>query len=175
MPTALNKADVKGKAVCLETCTHGLEGGSCRLTLILGMLWLSTLPYEYGDYATESDLVGNGITFDSNILQDDDLAPGQLRMLEVDNRFVLPVNKHIRLLTCAGDVIHSFAVPSLGVKMDAIPGRLNQTMLFIKRQGVFYGQCSELCGNSHGMMPIAVEAVQEQDYIDWVNAKLQEA
>lgn len=131
--------------------------------------------YEYGDYATESDLVGNGITFDSNILQDDDLEPGQLRMLEVDNRLVLPVNKHIRLLTCAGDVIHSFAVPSLGVKLDAIPGRLNQTMMFIKRQGVFYGQCSELCGTSHGMMPISVEAVQEQDYVDWVNAKLQEA
>ena len=80
---------------------------------------------------------------------DNNLAPGQLRMLEVDNRLVLPVNKHIRLLTCAGDVIHSFAVPSLGVKLDAIPGRLNQTMVFIKRQGVFYGQCSELCGNSH--------------------------
>lgn len=131
--------------------------------------------YEYGDYATESDLVGNGITFDSNILQDDDLEPGMLRMLEVDNRLVLPVNKHIRLLTCAGDVIHSFAVPSLGIKLDAIPGRLNQTMTFIKRQGVFYGQCSELCGSSHGMMPIVVEAVQEQDYVDWVNAKLQEA
>ena len=144
-------------------------------TLILSMQWWSTQRYEYGDYATESDLVGNGITFDSNILQDDDLTPGQLRMLEVDNRLVLPVNKHIRLLTCAGDVIHSFAVPSLGVKLDAIPGRLNQTMVFIKRQGVFYGQCSELCGNSHGMMPIAVEAVQEQDYIDWVNAKLLEA
>lgn len=130
--------------------------------------------YEYGDYAGESDLVGNGITFDSNILQDDDLVQGQLRMLDVDNRLVLPVNKHIRLLTSAGDVIHSFAVPSLGVKLDAIPGRLNQTMLFIKRQGVFYGQCSELCGASHSMMPIALEAVQEQDYIDWVNAKLQD-
>lgn len=129
--------------------------------------------YEYGDYAQSSDLV-NGITFDSNILQDDDLENGQLRMLEVDNRLVLPVNKHIRLLTCAGDVIHSFAVPSLGIKMDAIPGRLNQTMMFIKRQGVFYGQCSELCGNSHAMMPIAVEAVQEQDYVDWINAKLEE-
>lgn len=130
--------------------------------------------YEYGDYASDSDLVGNGITFDSNILQDDDLAPGQLRMLDVDNRLVLPVNKHIRLLTSAGDVIHSFAVPSLGVKLDAIPGRLNQTMMFIKRQGVFYGQCSELCGASHSMMPIALEAVREQDYTDWVNAKLNE-
>lgn len=121
------------------------------LSLIRG--WLSTLPYEYGDYETsESNLVGNGITFDSNLLQDDDLEQGQLRLLDVDNRLVLPVNKHIRLLTCAGDVMHSFAVPSLAIKLDAIPGRLNQTMLFIKRQGVFYGQCSELCGSSHGMM-----------------------
>ena len=145
----------------------------CLTVKAIGRQWYWS--YEYGDYASESDLAGNGITFDSNILQDDDLEPGQLRMLEVDNRLVLPVNKHIRLLTSAGDVIHSFAVPSLGVKLDAIPGRLNQTMMFIKRQGVFYGQCSELCGNSHGMMPIAVEAVQEQDYVDWVNAKLQEA
>lgn len=137
--------------------------------------WRSTLPYEYGDYASESDLVGNGLTFDSNLLQDDDLEPGQLRMLDVDNRLVLPVNKHIRLLTSAGDVIHSFAVPSLGLKLDAIPGRLNQTMIFIKRQGVFYGQCSELCGASHSMMPIALEAVQDQDYVLWVNAKLEDA
>ena len=131
--------------------------------------------YEYGDYeTTQSNLVGNGITFDSNLLQDDDLEQGQLRLLDVDNRLVLPVNRHIRLLTSAGDVIHSFAIPSLGIKLDAIPGRLNQTMLFIKRQGVFYGQCSELCGSSHGMMPIALEAIQEQDYINWINAKLQE-
>nr|YP_010003113.1 cytochrome c oxidase subunit 2 [Ulva sp. TM708]AZP40145.1 cytochrome c oxidase subunit 2 [Ulva sp. TM708] len=130
--------------------------------------------YEYGDYEVHDGLVTNGITFDSNVLQDDDLEQGQLRLLDVDNRLVLPVNKHIRLLTSGGDVIHSFAVPSLGVKLDAIPGRLNQTMLFIKRQGVFYGQCSELCGSSHGMMPIALEAVREQDYVDWVNIKLQE-
>lgn len=130
--------------------------------------------YEYGDYATQSDLVSNGITFDSNLLQDDDLEQGQLRLLEVDSRLVVPVNKHIRVLTSSSDVIHSFAIPSLGVKLDAIPGRLNQTLIFIKRQGVFYGQCSELCGANHSMMPIAVEAVNELDYIDWVNSKLQE-
>jgi len=129
--------------------------------------------YEYGDYeSTAGTLVENTLAFDSNLLPDDELEQGQLRLLEVDNRVVLPVNKHIRLLTSAGDVIHSFAVPSLGVKLDAIPGRLNQTMILIKRQGVFYGQCSELCGTGHSMMPIAVEAVQEQDYVDWVNAKL---
>lgn len=139
------------------------------------MGWRSTQPYEYGDYVTDvpnSSLPTDGITFDSNLLQEDDLEQGQFRLLEVDNRLVVPVNKYIRLLTSAGDVIHSFAVPSLGIKLDAIPGRLNQTMLLIKRQGVFYGQCSELCGASHSMMPIAIEAVQEQDYIDWVNAKI---
>jgi heme/copper-type cytochrome/quinol oxidase subunit 2 len=72
----------------------------------------------------------------------------------VDNRLVLPVQSHIRLLTSSADVIHSFAVPSLGIKLDAIPGRLNQVTLFIKRQGVFYGQCSELCGSNHGFMPL---------------------
>jgi len=132
--------------------------------------------YEYGDYeSNQGELLSNSLTFDSNMLQDDDLEQGQLRLLDVDNRCVLPVNKHIRLLTSAGDVIHSFAVPSLGVKLDAIPGRLNQTMMFIKRQGVFYGQCSELCGTSHSMMPIAVEAVEEKDYVLWVNAKLNDA
>jgi cytochrome c oxidase subunit 2 len=138
----------------------------------VGRQWYWT--YEYGDYESAGDtLVSNTLTFDSNLLPDDELEQGQLRLLDVDNRMVLPVNKHIRLLTSAGDVIHSFAVPSLAVKLDAIPGRLNQTMMFIKRQGVFYGQCSELCGTGHSMMPIAVEAVQEQDYVDWVNAKLE--
>lgn len=145
----------------------------CLTLKAIGRQWYWS--YEYGDYETNSgELVSNSLTFDSNMLMDDDLEPGMLRLLDVDNRLVLPVNKHIRLLTSAGDVIHSFAVPSLGVKCDAIPGRLNQTMMFIKRQGVFYGQCSELCGTSHSMMPIAVEAVQEQDYVDWVNAKLSE-
>jgi heme/copper-type cytochrome/quinol oxidase subunit 2 len=78
------------------------------------------------------------------------------------------------ILAIARSKPYSFAVPSLGIKLDCIPGRLNQTMMFIKRQGVFYGQCSELCGTGHSMMPIVVEAVQEQDYIDWINAKLLE-
>lgn len=152
---------------------HARFGGRPLLLNSSSMQWRSTLPYEYGDYVTESDsstVKGDGITFDSNLLQEDDLEQGQFRLLEVDNRLVLPVNKYIRLLTSAADVIHSFAVPSLGIKLDAIPGRLNQTMLFIKRQGIFYGQCSELCGANHSMMPIAIEVVQEQDYIDWINA-----
>jgi len=83
---------------------------------VIGRQWYWS--YEYGDYALEDNLIGQGIAFDSNILQDDDLELGQLRLLEVDNRLILPVNKHIRLLTSAGDVIHSFAVSSLGLKLD---------------------------------------------------------
>jgi cytochrome c oxidase subunit 2 len=134
--------------------------------------------YQYNDYeiinnATRGFDHIDGVNFDSNLLQEEDLEIGQLRLLEVDNRLVLPVNKHIRLLTSAGDVIHSFAVPSLGIKLDAIPGRLNQTMLLIKRQGTYYGQCSELCGASHSMMPITIEAVEDEDYVDWINARLE--
>ena len=91
----------------------------------------------------------------------------------MDNRVVLPVQTHIRVVITAADVLHSWAVPSLGVKCDAIPGRLNQVSLFIKREGVFYGQCSELCGVNHGFMPIVVESVPVDDYIQWVTNKIE--
>jgi len=94
-----------------------------------------------------------------------------LRLLEVDNRLVLPILTHIRVLVTSVDVIHSWSVPSLGVKLDAIPGRLNQTDLYIKRVGVFYGQCSELCGVNHAFMPIVVQSVEYSDFIDWVSQK----
>ena len=96
---------------------------------------------------------------------EDELGLGHLRLLEVDNRVVLPVNTHIRVLVTADDVLHSFAVPSLGIKMDACIGRLNQTSLFILREGVFYGQCSEICGVGHANMPVAVEAVGIDKYV----------
>jgi heme/copper-type cytochrome/quinol oxidase subunit 2 len=99
----------------------------------------------------------------------DELEPGQLRLLEVDNRVVLPTNTHIRVLVTAADVIHCWAVPSLGVKVDCLPGRLNQAGLFIQREGVFYGQCSEICGVNHGFMPIVVEAVSLDKYIEWIS------
>ena len=108
------------------------------------------------------------------MIPDDDLELGQLRLLEVDNRVVVPVNTHIRVIITAADVIHSWAVPSLGVKCDSVPGRLNQIPLFIKREGVFYGQCSELCGANHAFMPIVVEAVSLENYISWVSNKLEE-
>lgn len=128
--------------------------------------------YEYSDYNNSDE---PAVAFDSYMIPDDDLVPGQLRLLEVDNRVVFPVNTHIRVIITGADVLHSWAVPSLGVKCDAIPGRLNQVSLFIKRQGVFYGQCSELCGANHAFMPIVVEAVSLDNYINWISNKLAEA
>jgi cytochrome c oxidase subunit 2 len=127
--------------------------------------------YEYSDYNQSDE---PAIAFDSYMIPEDELELGQFRLLEVDNRVVLPVNTHIRVIITAADVLHSWAVPSLGIKCDAVPGRLNQTPLFIKREGVFYGQCSELCGANHAFIPILVEAVSLENYINWVSNKLEE-
>ena len=127
--------------------------------------------YEYSDYINEE---GDFIEFDSYMIPEEDLEIGQIRLLEVDNRIVVPVNTHIRIIISAADVLHSWAIPSLGVKCDAIPGRLNQTSLFIKREGVYYGQCSEICGINHGFMPIVIEAVSLKNYITWIANKLTE-
>lgn len=126
--------------------------------------------YEYSDYNTSDE---DSISFDSYMIQEDDLELGQLRLLEVDNRVILPVNTHIRVLITSTDVIHNWAIPSLGIKCDAYPGRLNQVNTFIKREGIFHGQCSELCGVNHGFMPIVVEAVSLKDYVSWVSAQLE--
>lgn len=115
-----------------------------------------------------SDIEGLDVSFDSYTKSDDDLLPGELRLLDVDNRVLLPIKTPIRLLITAEDVLHSFAVPSLGVKMDAIPGRLNHTPLYILRPGVYYGQCSELCGTAHYNMSIVIEGVSQSDYINWL-------
>ena len=125
------------------------------------------MAYEYSDY---NALVSEGLNFDSYMIQEDDLELGQLRLLEVDNRVVVPTKTHIRILITSADVIHAWAIPSLGVKADAMPGRLNQAQMFIKREGVFHGQCSELCGVNHGFMPIVVEGVSFKDYISWVTS-----
>jgi len=106
--------------------------------------------------------------FDSLLVQDKDLKPGQLRLLTVDNEMVVPVNKIVKVLTTGADVIHSWAVPSFGVKIDAIPGRVNETWFKAERIGTYYGQCSELCGRDHAFMPIVVHVVSEQDYTAWV-------
>ena len=95
----------------------------------------------------------------------EDLEEGNLRLLEVDQRFLLPIQTHIQVCVTAADVLHCWAVPSLGVKIDACPGRLNHTNLFIKREGIFYGQCSEICGVNHGFMPIVVEGVSIYNFL----------
>jgi cytochrome c oxidase subunit 2 len=123
--------------------------------------------YEYSDFESQ---IGT-LNFDSYMIAQDELNIGDLRLLEVDNRVVLPVNTHIRILVTAADVLHSWAVPSLGIKVDACVGRLNETSLFVLRQGVFYGQCSEICGVGHGNMPIVVEAVTIDDYVNWLSTK----
>ncbi|MCB4769025.1 cytochrome c oxidase subunit II [Ancylobacter sp. Lp-2] len=116
--------------------------------------------YEYPD---------NGpFGFDSMIVQDADLQPGQPRLLAVDNEVVVPVGKNVRIQVTSADVIHSFAVPSFGVKIDALPGRLNESWFQATKEGVYYGQCSELCGKDHAFMPLAVRVVSEADFAAWV-------
>ena len=120
--------------------------------------------YEYSDYKLDYDT----IEFDSYMIPTSELEYEQLRLLEVDNKVILPIQTHIRLIITATDVLHSWAVPSLGVKTDAVPGRLNQASLFINRYGTFYGQCSEICGVNHGFMPIVVKGVSVSEYINWI-------
>jgi len=132
----------------------------------IGNQWFWT--YEYSDSVNDT---GETIEFDSYMIPDTELKPGQLRLLEVDNRVILPVDTHIRFIITARDVIHSFAVPSLGLKLDALPGRLNQTSVIINREGVFYGMCSELCGILHFAMPIVIEAVSLESYLLWLSSK----
>jgi cytochrome c oxidase subunit 2 len=119
--------------------------------------------YEYPDHG--------GINFLANLVKDADLKAGQPRLLATDNPVVLPVDTNIRILTAASDVIHSWAVPAFGVKMDAVPGRLNETWVRITQEGTFYGQCSELCGLNHGFMPIEVHAVSKAKFAEWVRAQ----
>ena len=106
--------------------------------------------------------------FDSLLVQDKDLKQGQPRLLTADNAMVVPVNKVVRVQTTGADVIHSWAVPSFGVKIDAIPGRLNETWFKAERTGTYYGQCSQLCGRDHAFMPIEVHVVSDQEYAAWL-------
>ena len=136
----------------------------------IGHQWYWSYEYsDYVDYNEKDDL--NTVSFDSYMLADEALEIGQFRLLEVDNQVVLPTYTHIRVLVTANDVLHSWAVPSLGLKVDAVPGRLNQLSVYINREGVFYGQCSELCGVNHGFMPIAVKATSLDNYINWIENK----
>ena len=106
--------------------------------------------------------------FDSLMLKAGELKQDQPRLLAVDNEMVVPVNKNVHVITTGADVIHAFAVPPFGIKIDAIPGRINETWFKATREGVYYGQCSELCGKDHAFMPIAVRVVSEQAFAAWV-------
>lgn len=127
--------------------------------------WSYEIPHDktFGLYA---------IQYDSYMIPTDELQPGFLRLLEVDNRLVLPVKLNIRLLISSADVLHSWAVPSFGIKLDACPGRLNQATLFIKRTGIYFGQCSEICGINHAFMPIVVTAVPQITFRLWLDLNL---
>ena len=136
---------------------------------VVGHQWYWT--YEYSDYAMDNE---TSIVYDSYMVAEDDLEAGDLRLLEVDNRVVLPVDSHIRVLITSADVLHCWAVPSLGIKCDAVPGRLNQIAVYMDRLGLFYGQCSEICGMNHGFMPIAVESVKMPQYVEWLQVKMED-
>lgn len=117
--------------------------------------------YEYSDFLN--------IEFDSYIIPTNELNLNGFRLLDVDNRIVIPINSQIRILVTAADVLHSWTVPALGVKVDATPGRLNQTNFLINRPGLFYGQCSEICGANHRFIPIVIESVPSNYFINWIS------
>nr|ABA25885.1 cytochrome c oxidase subunit II [Brachythemis contaminata]QDA21722.1 cytochrome c oxidase subunit 2 [Deielia phaon] len=116
--------------------------------------------YEYSDF--------KHIEFDSYMIPYNEMDPNGFRLLEVDNRTTLPMETQVRMLITAADVLHSWTVPTLGVKVDATPGRLNQTSFFISRPGLFFGQCSEICGTNHSFMPIMIESVNIKSFIQWI-------
>ncbi len=131
--------------------------------LVEGHQWYWS--YQYPDHLNEDN---EFIEFDSYLIPESDLEDGALRMLEVDNRVILPELTHVRFIVTAADVIHSFAVPALAIKCDAYPGRLNQVSVLINRIGTFYGQCSEICGVLHSSMPIAIESVSLEKFLTWL-------
>ena len=121
--------------------------------------------YQYPDFLNNDD---EELEFDSYLVPESDLEEGGLRMLEVDNRVIVPESTNIRFIVTSGDVIHSYACPSLGIKCDAYPGRLNQFSTYVNREGVFYGQCSEICGILHSSMPIVIESVSLNKFLSWL-------
>jgi heme/copper-type cytochrome/quinol oxidase subunit 2 len=144
----------------------------------IGYQWFWTYEYaqvfDYIEYNYFTDIYDYNYKFyrtsriyESVMLTDAELPFGTHRLLEVDKRMILPMQTHIRILVTSVDVIHSWAVPSFGIKIDAVPGRLSQVSLYVKRQGVFYGQCSELCGVNHGFMPIVVKVVPYDNFLMW--------
>jgi cytochrome c oxidase subunit 2 len=136
---------------------------------VIGHQWYWS--YEFSDYRNIDYNTTAGNNFDSYMVSTNELKEGAFRLLEVDNDVKLPIQSHIRLLVTASDVIHSWAIPSFGLKVDACPGRLSQASIFLKREGYFYGQCSEICGINHGFMPIVVNSVNQIEFLLWNKAQ----
>nr|YP_010180773.1 cytochrome c oxidase subunit II [Ixodes nipponensis]YP_010324822.1 cytochrome c oxidase subunit II [Ixodes sinensis]QVD40440.1 cytochrome c oxidase subunit 2 [Ixodes nipponensis]UNO53600.1 cytochrome c oxidase subunit 2 [Ixodes sinensis]UNO53678.1 cytochrome c oxidase subunit 2 [Ixodes sinensis]UNO53704.1 cytochrome c oxidase subunit 2 [Ixodes sinensis] len=126
---------------------------------IIGHQWYWS--YEFSDF---------NIEFDSFMIPSNEMKSNSFRLLDVDNRMVIPFNSHIKFLISSADVIHSWTIPSLGVKMDAVPGRLNQSFSFASRPGLFFGQCSEICGANHSFMPISLEITSSYNFIKWLKS-----
>nr|YP_007026897.1 cytochrome c oxidase subunit II [Metacrangonyx remyi]CCI69561.1 cytochrome oxidase subunit 2 [Metacrangonyx remyi] len=125
---------------------------------VMGHQWYWSYEYPYF----------KNLSFDSYMIPTKDLMTGEFRLLETDNSLVIPVSMQVRMIVSAGDVIHAWAVPSLGLKVDAVPGRLNQINFMVNRCGIFYGQCSEICGSNHSFMPIKLEVVPMSYFISWL-------
>nr|AGY61296.1 cytochrome c oxidase subunit II [Halocaridina rubra] len=137
------------------------EVGSPEITIkVIGHQWYWS--YEYSDFLQ--------VSFDSYMLPSNELPDNGFRLLDVDNRTVLPVNAQVRILISAADVIHSWTVPALGVKADAVPGRLNQVSFAVNRPGLFFGQCSEICGANHSFMPIVIESTSTDTFLNWISS-----
>nr|YP_003734717.1 cytochrome c oxidase subunit II [Opisthopatus cinctipes]ADE05866.1 cytochrome c oxidase subunit II [Opisthopatus cinctipes] len=128
---------------------------------VIGHQWYWS--YEYSDF--------KDLEFDSYMIQINDMMIGDFRLLDVDNRVVLPSKNQIRILVSAADVLHSWAIPALGLKVDAVPGRLNQVMMYISHIGLFIGQCSEICGANHSFMPIVLESIPVYKFLEWLKIK----
>nr|YP_009251013.1 cytochrome c oxidase subunit II [Parasesarma tripectinis]AMY96209.1 cytochrome c oxidase subunit II [Parasesarma tripectinis] len=141
------------------------EVNSPSMTLkTIGHQWYWS--YEYSDFLQ--------MEFDSYMIPSNELQNSDFRLLDVDNRTVLPMNTQIRVLISAADVIHSWTVPALGIKADAIPGRLNQSSFLINRPGLFYGQCSEICGANHSFMPIVIESISINSFLNWISLSVED-
>ena len=141
--------------------THQLTMPPADVTVkVTGKQWYWTYSYPKDQ--------GGGFEFDSEMIQAADLKPGDIRQLSVDNEAVVPVGKVVHLQVTAADVIHSFTVPSFGIRIDAVPGRMNETWFKAEREGIYYGQCSKICGKDHSDMPIAVRVVSEEKYAAWL-------
>jgi len=162
----LNRNRSEAKRIMVEMYEAMEAAGDESMESYLELFYFDAMSDRF--YNNLNNTISVDFDFDSYMVPETDLNLGDYRLLEVTEQVVLPINTYIRILVSSVDVLHSFAVPSLGIKADAVPGRLNQMSLYIKRQGIFYGQCSEICGVSHGMMPITVRGVEMDDYVKWL-------